>query len=99
MITLTKSYNTRFNVPKPDFPYVIGKRLHVRFHVPPPPMKSDCHLGFHAARERESIDPVQRCLLHPPLTGVFTSGVAELEIVRLTRAGIRIMRSYLLFEL
>src|SRR5271168_2955192 len=87
MITLTKSYNTRFNVPKPDFPYAIGKRLHVRSHVPPPPTESDCRLKFQATRERESIDPVQRCLLHPPLTGVFTSGVAELEIVRLVRAG------------
>ena len=44
-------------------------------------------MKFQARRERESIDPVQRCLLHPPLPGVFTSGVAELEIVRLVRAG------------
>src|SRR5277367_2109292 len=87
MYSLTESYNTRFNVPKPDFPYTIGKRLHVRSHIPPPPTKSDCHLKFQAARERESTDPVQRCLLHPPLTGVFTSGVTELEIVRLVRAG------------
>jgi serine/threonine protein kinase len=87
MFSLTDSYNTRFNVPKPDFPYTIGKRLHVRSHVPLPPTKSGCILKFPARRERESVDPVQRCLLHPPLTGVFTSGVAELEIVRLVRVG------------
>ena len=87
MFSLTKSYNTRFNVPKPEFPYTVGKHLRVRSHVPPQPTKSDCRLEFQAARERESIDAVQRCLLHPPLSGMFTSGVAELEIVRLVRAG------------
>jgi hypothetical protein len=87
MFSLTESYNTRFNVPNPDFPYTIGKRLHVRFHIPPPPTKSDCFLKFQAACERESIDPVQRCLLRPPLTGVFTSSVAELEIVKPVRTG------------
>ena len=87
MITLRDSYNTRFNVPKPDFPYTVGKRLHVCSHVPPPPTKSHCRLEFQAARERESINPVQRCLLHPPLAGVFTSNVAELEIIKLIRAG------------
>jgi hypothetical protein len=87
MITLKDSYNTRFNVPKPDFPYTVGKNFRVRSHIPPPPTKSDCFLKFEAARERESIDPVQRCLLRPPLTGIFMSGVAELEIVSLIRAG------------
>jgi hypothetical protein len=89
MITLKDSYNTRFNVPKPDFPYTVGKHLRVRSHIPPQPTKSDCRLKFQAARERESIDAVQRCLLHPPLSGTFTSGVAELEIVRIVRAGDR----------
>jgi serine/threonine protein kinase len=56
---------------------------------PPPPTESECLLKFQAARERESIDPVQRCLLLPPLPDLFTSGVAELEIVRLVRAGDR----------
>lgn len=66
-----------------------GKHLHVHSHIPPQPTKSDCLLKFQAARERESIDAVQRCLLHPPLSGTFTSGVTELEIVndqRVTRA-------------
>jgi serine/threonine protein kinase len=88
MITLSDSYNTRFNVPKPDFPYTVGKHLRVRSHIPPQPTNlSNCLLKFHARRERESIDPVQRCLLHPPSSGTFTSGVAELEIIKLVRAG------------
>lgn len=86
---LSYSYNTKFNIPKPPFPYATGTRLEVRSHTPPPPPSSyqSCDLEFEARQERRSVDPVERCLLHPPSGGTFTAGTAELEIVDFVRAG------------
>ncbi|RDL34546.1 uncharacterized protein BP5553_07674 [Venustampulla echinocandica] len=90
--SISDSYNTRFNIPKPDFPFTVGKQLQVRPHIPPPPPRNrfSAFLENDRRHERDFIDPVQRCLLHPPVLGPrggLDSGVTELEIVRLVRAG------------
>lgn len=88
---LANCSNPRFNDPKPDFPYTVGKRLRIRPHMPPPPVQGwlddAVELKHKDFREREYVDPAQRCLIHPPSAGEFMPGVAELEIVGHVRAG------------
>ncbi|KAL1875021.1 hypothetical protein Plec18167_005689 [Paecilomyces lecythidis] len=70
--------STSLNVP---FPYVVGRKFHVRSHVPPPPtpLKPGCCLESDAGRlERQKLHPIDRCLLHPPLAG--SDGPMELDL-------------------
>lgn len=87
MTSRSTSYNKRFNVGKPPLPYSEGKCLKARSHRPSKPINFNCVLELEGVRERESIDPVQRCLMHPPSPGSFTDGEVELEIVKPVQAG------------
>jgi serine/threonine protein kinase len=55
-------------------------------HHLPAPTTFRCFLDFEAARERESVHPLARCLRHPPLPGIDGEDTAELQIVRPIRA-------------
>ncbi|KAK9248789.1 hypothetical protein V1506DRAFT_564232 [Lipomyces tetrasporus] len=42
------------------------RTLLIGSHNPPPPTWTDTSLTYELARERESIHPLERCLIHPP---------------------------------
>src|SRR6516162_1465996 len=66
---LSASFCTRFNVPKPSLPYFIRNQLTVHSHHPPALTVGSCGLNPDSAYERQSKHPLERCLLHPPLSG------------------------------
>lgn len=75
---------------EPPLPYVKGWRFSVRSHVPVPPVSTDprSHLeDADGSRERSQLDPVERCLRHPPTSGAVSSSGAELEIHDTLRVG------------
>ncbi|KKZ60625.1 hypothetical protein EMCG_04698 [[Emmonsia] crescens] len=84
---LSESFCTRQNCSKPDLPYITGKYLTVHSHNPPVPTGNDCSLNPITVRERATIHPLQRCILHPPLEGSYGSTTANLEIIESVRAG------------
>lgn len=76
--------------PKPEFPYQVGKCFKVQPHIPPPAdIKTwgDSELEHEDREERETVDPLGRCLLHPPAPGEVKPGEVELKIVSLVQAG------------
>jgi hypothetical protein len=84
-------YNTAHEIPKPPFPYVPGKELTVVRHHPPSPPSSYLHglsvnLEYKARREREQVDVVTRCLLHPPAEGELVQNKVRMEILNIIRA-------------
>lgn len=69
---LSLDYNTVHKIAKPPLPYVPGNELRVVRHDPPPPAPPRWRrvdLEYEAAREREEVDALTRCLLHPPAEG------------------------------
>lgn len=62
-------YNTAHKIAKPPFPYVPGNELTVSRHNISPPPRIQVTLQKATAREREQVDVLTRCLLHPPSEG------------------------------
>ena len=71
---------------KPELPYVVGKSLKLRAHEPPAPVKRYFRDNDQRAKEQQSLDPLDRCLRHPPLQGRNGQTEAEARIVRPIRA-------------
>lgn len=85
---ISASYYQKTRESKPAFPYLVGTSLTLRSHQPPsPPPFASCAHNYHTARERESVHPLKRCLLRPPLPGKHGQVTAELQITRTIRAG------------
>lgn len=72
MDSLSDDYNTVHNIAKPPFPYVPGNEFDVIRHHPPPAKWFGVGLRYAAAREREEVDVLTRCLRHPPAEGRFS---------------------------
>ncbi|KAK2797822.1 hypothetical protein FQN50_009066 [Emmonsiellopsis sp. PD_5] len=75
--------------PPPPVPYVKGRRFTVRSHNPPPPgLPSESRsLTKEANIERQTVPPIQRCLLHPPLGGSDGDIMVTFEVSHEIRAG------------
>lgn len=84
---LSASFCETFGVPKAPLPYFKGQRFTVRSHDPPSPTVGSCALNPHTAYERESIHPLERCLLHPPLPGSYGPHTLHLRIAEIVRVG------------
>ncbi|KAK9429335.1 hypothetical protein V1505DRAFT_357001 [Lipomyces doorenjongii] len=84
---LSESFCTKFNISKPFLPYFPGQQLALVSHDPPDPTIGSCSLNFHAARERESKPPLDRCILHPPLPGSIGTATVYLKIIEAVRLG------------
>ncbi|KAK9257399.1 hypothetical protein V1507DRAFT_431771 [Lipomyces tetrasporus] len=61
------------------------RTLLIGSHNPPPPTWTDTSLTFELARERESIHPLERCLIHPPASGVTGHNTSLVKIVEPVR--------------
>ena len=78
--------STSYLEPKPPFPYDTGRKLLIRPHTPPAPLKRDRHLTAITRLERREKTPLQRCYIHSPLDGWTESAILRLEILSRTRA-------------
>lgn len=87
MYPLSDNYCQRTNTSKPEFPYLRDRILTLRSHHPPAPTTSPVHLNPKIVRERESVHPLARCLLHPPLPGQDGKVTVNLQITGPIRAG------------
>ncbi|KAK9491679.1 hypothetical protein V1508DRAFT_463020 [Lipomyces doorenjongii] len=85
--SLSDSFCTKFNISKPILPYYPGQQFTVVSHDPPEPAKGSCALNIHAAQERESKRPLERCILHPPLPGSVGPTTVYLKILETVRLG------------
>jgi hypothetical protein len=72
---------TRYDARKPQFPYVAGCELLLMPHQPPQPverlkftLRPQLALDLESRKERISLHPLARCLLHPPAAGTVLSG-------------------------
>lgn len=75
---------------KPPVPYVKGWRITAASHIPPPPTRvtRHCFVNDKASKlEYRELDPVDRCLRHPPLPGSSGSSSIDLEIYDTLRVG------------
>lgn len=84
---LSPSFCSRFNIRKPPLPYLPGEQLTVRSHSAPPPARQRCGLNPDTVYERERKNPLERCLLHPPLPGSDGRQVVRLRISEAIRVG------------
>ncbi|OBT95418.1 hypothetical protein VE01_05232 [Pseudogymnoascus verrucosus] len=82
-----------FYTQKPELPYAIGSCLKAHPHTPQPP-DNDITPGdeFDYGNERmehesHTVDPLHRCLLHPPWPGKTEAGVVEFKVVDWVQAG------------
>ncbi|KAL5349847.1 hypothetical protein ACLOAV_004881 [Pseudogymnoascus australis] len=83
----------RFYTQKPDLPYAVGSCLKARPHTSKPP-DNDNFPGLetgprdkHLRHEIETVDPLHRCLLHPPPRGTVEPGEVEFKVVDWVQAG------------
>ncbi|EGC44977.1 conserved hypothetical protein [Histoplasma capsulatum var. duboisii H88] len=84
---LSASYCARYNESKPPLPYFPGQEFCIHPHTPPAPTTGEVMLSYEDHRERESMHPVDRCILHPPLPGLTGKGTIRLKIVEPVRIG------------
>ncbi|EEP81434.1 predicted protein [Uncinocarpus reesii 1704] len=75
--------------PAPPPIYTRARPFTVRSHIPPPigsPLEP-CTPWDDPRKERETISPLQRCLLHPPSGGLDGDHTVEFKVVHHLRAG------------
>ncbi|KAJ5737512.1 uncharacterized protein N7483_002637 [Penicillium malachiteum] len=78
------------DLPKPTFPYTSGWKFVAKSHIAPTatPVLRNCCLNVKGDRiERSELDPVDRCLKHPPLPGSLGNYLVELEVIELIKGG------------
>jgi serine/threonine protein kinase len=88
MDTISDSYAMRhYEYSKPPLPYNNGSHLSLRSHQPPAPTTFECRVDPKSGHERQTMSPLDRCLIHPPLPGKDGQDTAKLVITQTIRAG------------
>lgn len=85
---LSLDYNSAHGIKKPKLPYLQGDQFSVVSHRPPPPTNGRVSLKSKTARERQHVDIVTRCQMHPPLEGkLIPEERFNLEVLETIRVG------------
>ncbi|KFY42125.1 hypothetical protein V495_04666 [Pseudogymnoascus sp. VKM F-4514 (FW-929)] len=72
---------------KPELPYAVGSCFKARPHTPRQLDNDNCEFDINDIREVNTVDPLHRCLLHPPPRGRMEPGVVTFKIVGRIQAG------------
>lgn len=75
-----------FNAAKPPHSYISGQEFRAFSHVPPPPIYNRSWTA-KTMRERESVDPVERCIRNPPAPGQTGADPIHFKIIDSIRTG------------
>ncbi|OJD12221.1 hypothetical protein AJ78_07146 [Emergomyces pasteurianus Ep9510] len=84
---LSASYCARYIKFKPPLPYSPGQEFCIHPHTSPAPATGEVILSYEGRRERETMHPVDRCILHPPLPGLTGKGTIRLKVATPVRIG------------
>lgn len=77
----------KFCTQKPELPYAVGSCFKARSHTPKQLDNDNCEFNINDIREVNTVDPLHRCLLHPPPRGRIEPGVVTFKIVDWIQAG------------